>query len=43
MCTEQELHKTFEDYEDAKNGFEPRRNWRSKIRYMSQDVDYRPF
>jgi len=42
MNTENELAATFEDYENYRNGFEPRRNWRSKIRRMSEDIQFRP-
>ena len=42
MNTEKELAATFEDYENYRNGFEARRGWRSQVRRMSQDVQFRP-
>lgn len=36
MNTTQQLEKTFEDYQNAKNGFEHRKNWQSKIRELSK-------
>lgn len=36
MNTQEEIFQTFEDYQMAKNGFEKRLNWRSKISKLNQ-------
>lgn len=36
MNTEEQIQKTFDDYQLCRNGFENRKKWSSKIRYMSQ-------
>jgi len=42
MNTDSEISATFDDFENFRNGFEPRRAWRSKIRKMSEDIQFRP-
>ncbi len=39
MNTQQELQEAFNDYKMAKNGFENRLNWESKIQYMTENTD----
>jgi len=36
MSTDEEIYQTFEDYQMAKNGFERRKGWRSKIAKLNQ-------
>ena len=33
--TEEEIKQAFTDYQQCKNGFEARKNWSSKIRFMA--------
>lgn len=35
MNTEEEIKQAFTDYQQCKNGFEARKNWSSKIRFMA--------
>lgn len=42
MNTDDELELTIRDFQRGKNGFEGAPGWKSKIRYMSHDVHWRP-
>lgn len=36
MTNKQEIYQAFEDYQGAKNGFEGREHWESKIQYLAE-------
>ena len=40
MNTKEELYKTFQDYQNATNGFEGADKWESKVKKMMQGEKY---